>query len=197
MSLLHRLLVYLGLCAVALILSLIAVYSYGNWFSHDRYWQGTIARVQYNQARLIKGLVEELGSDSTVWADTKRLEKIFTALDNRLIVEVFQGDELVFSNDNQRYSRGRLLNSVSVAPGWELLLSDYLPPKWHASFVRWLKNPSRWFEPSFDYVTFPFLWFLAIHGLGLVTLSLAVKIRYLQQDVLSVLNKLESQRSET
>lgn len=191
-----RSLVYLGLCAAALVLSLIAVYSYGNWFSHDRYWQGTIARVQYNQALLIKNLVAELRHDNAVWGDKERLKMAFSVLNNHLIVEVFQDEELIFSNNNQRYPRGRLLDKVEVAPGWKLTLSNYLPPKWNASFIRWLKNPSRWFEPSFNHVTFPFLWFLAIHGLALLALSFVIKSRYLQRDVLAVLHKLESRRSE-
>src|SRR5690554_3369624 len=100
-----RSLVYLGLCAAALVLSLTAVYSYGNWFSHDRYWQGTIARVQYNQALLIKNLVAELRHDNAVWGGKERLKMAFSVLNNHLIVEVFQDEELIFSNNNQRYPR--------------------------------------------------------------------------------------------
>ena len=196
MKLRHRLLVHLGLLAVALMLSLVAVYSYGKWFSHDRYWHGTIERVQYNQARLIRGMLEGLVADGTVLSSQDTLARMFSTLDNRLVVEVFHDGELFFSNDNQRFTRGRLLEKVTLAQSWQVTLSSYQPPQWHGTFSRWLKNPARWFQPSFDHITFPFLWFLVIHGLALVGLGFVIKSRYLQRDVLAVLSRIESRRSD-
>lgn len=196
MELRHRLLVYLGLSAVALMLSLVAVYSYGKWFSHDRYWHGTIERVQYNQARLVHGMLEGLVADGTVLSSQDALAKMFSTLDNRLVVEVVHDGELIFSNDNQRFIRGRLLEKFTLAQSWQVTLSSYQPPQWQDTFGRWLKNPARWFQPSFDHITFPFLWFLAIHGLGLIGLGFVIKSRYLQRDVLAVLSRIESRRSD-
>ena len=196
MKLRHRLLVHLGLLAVALMLSLVAVYSYGKWFSHDRYWHGTIERVQYNQARLVRGMLEGLVADEAVLSSQDALAKMFSTLDNRLVVEVVHDGELIFSNDNQRFIRGRLLEKFTLAQSWQVTISSYQPPQWQETFSRWLKNPARWFQPSFDHITFPFLWFLAIHGLGLIGLGFVIKSRYLQRDVLAVLSRIESRRSD-
>lgn len=196
MELGHRLLVYLGLCALVLFLSLGAVYSYGKWFSHERYWHGTIERVQYHQARLVRGMLEELVSDGAVLSSQETLARMFSTLDNRLVVEVFHDGELFFSNDNQRFIRDRLLVDATLPDNWQVALSSYRPPQWHGTFSRWLRNPARWFQPSFDHITFPFLWFLAIHGLGLVGLGFIIKSRYLQRDVLAVLSRIESSRSD-
>src|SRR5690606_32364228 len=196
MTLKQRLLVYLGLLAVALVLSLVAVYSYGKWFSHARYWHGTIERVQYNQARLVRGMLEGLVADEAVLSSQDALAKMFSTLDNRLVVEVVHDGELIFSNDNQRFIRGRLLEKFTLAQSWQVTLSSYQPPQWQDTFGRWLKNPARWFQPSFDHITFPFLWFLIIHGLSLISLGFIVRSRYLQNDVLTLLRKAESSRSE-
>lgn len=197
MTLGRRLFVYLGLCAAACCLALISVYSYGKWFSHDRYWNGTIARVQYNQTRLLADLLMEVDLDTVFLSDPARLKRVFAALENHLIVEVTRSGELVFSNDNQRYVRGEILRRLElVEPDWEITLSSYRPPLWHYTFVRWLKNPSRWLEPSFDYVTFPFVWFLVIHALALVALGFVASSRYLRRDVLAVLQRLESERNQ-
>lgn len=192
----HRLLIYSGLGAVALLLSLVAVYSYGKWFSHERYWHGTIERVQYNQARLVRGMLEELAPDAAALASHERMKRMFAPLDNRLVVEIFHDGDLYFSNENQRFSRGRLLEKTTLPQNWQIALSGYEPPQWHRTFVRWLSSPARWFQPSFDHVTFPFLWFLAIHGLALVGLGFIIKSRYLQRDVLAVLSRIESDRGD-
>lgn len=190
-----RIPVFLGMLVLAACLSSVTVFTYGKWYSHDRYWHGTIARVAENQALLVRDLLLA-GDASQLQALTpEQLARMFSSLDNKMIVEVFADNELVYSNDNRRFARGSVLQTVGDQPH-VVVLSAYLPPTWKDLFLRWLKSPGRWFEPSFDPVTMPFLWFFAIYTLGLLCVGLLVKSTYLERDVLGALQALEKRAQE-
>ena len=91
----------------------------------------------------------------------------------------------------ERFIRGETLDVIEMQDGWRVSVITYQPPTWEQSFLRWLSRPGRWFEPSFDYITMPFLWFMAIYGLALLALGLAVKSSYLERDVLVALDRLD------
>jgi hypothetical protein len=185
------------LLLTAALLALFTTYAYGKLFSHDRYWLGTIARVQQSQAALIRALLDEFSVDGHLPTDKGRLSKMFAPMDRKLVVDVSRNGQEIYSNFNERFSRGQVIEVVQLPAGMRVVLGGYSPPNWNDTFVRWLQNPGRWFEASFDYVTVPFLWFQAIYALAFVAVGFAVKSSYLERDVLTMLRKVEQEYPST
>lgn len=185
-----RLRAWVLLLALILGAALVTTYSYGKWFSHERYWNGTIARVEVGQAHLIRDLVQAMPA-AIFDGSIDRWDRMFAALRNRLIVEVVHEQRLVYSNENQRFGRGRPLETVQVGEEWQLQITAYQSPAWSRNFRRWITNPARWLEPSFDHITWPFFWFAAAYFLAIVATGFAVKSRYLERDVMLVMRRIE------
>jgi hypothetical protein len=179
------------LLLIAVLLALLTTYTYGKLFSHDRYWLGTIARVQQTQAALIRTMLNEFLVDAKLPLEKDRLSRMFAPMDGKLIIDVSHHSNPIYSSFNGRFSRGRVIEVIQLADGVEVALGGYAPPGWDRNFLRWLQNPGRWFEPSFDHVTFPFLWFLAVFALAIFALGFAVKSSYLERDVMTVLRMVE------
>lgn len=105
-----RVMVFAGLMVTAALMATATVFAYGKWYGHNRYWHGTIERVQHTQAQLVHDLLLGMQTDSSLFLLPDRLDAMFASLRSKLIVEVFSGDEPVFSNDNGRFARGIDLN---------------------------------------------------------------------------------------
>ena len=186
-----RLIVIPVILLLALLLALFTAYAYGGLFGHPRYWNGTIERVAVGQAALIRSLVTEMVADRALPSDSASLARIFAPIDNRLIVEVRQQQEIVWTNANEHFARGMELDTLALVDGRQLMISSYQPPAWNRLFLRWLGQPARWFEPSFDPLTMPFLCFFAIYSLSLLALGLMVRATYLERDVLGLFKQLD------
>ena len=186
-----RLKVFAGFLSLAIVLSGVTTYAYGLLYSHDRYWNGTIVRVQERQAALIKSLLHATARDGQVDLAPEALGAMFAPLDGKLIIEVERGGDELFSNFNDSFPRSAHIDTVELAGGVRILISRYQPPTWNSQFLRWVKTPWQWFSPSYDYVTVPFIWFLVMYFLGLMMLGFAVKAAYLERDVMAVLRKYQ------
>ncbi len=187
-----RALVFSGIAITAILLGLATTYAYGNWVSHPRYWNGTIMRVQENQYALIASILRNSTGDASFSANSMDWRAMFEPTDGHLLIEVKNLGQLKYSNTNDRFERGMKLGSIELDEGWALNIFRYMPPSWNRSYIRWLKQPKRWLEPSFDPITMPFLWFSSIYALALLALGFVVKSRYLEHDVLVVLKRTES-----
>ena len=186
-----KLLVFGSIAVLTVLLAVATVYAYGKWFSHNRYWHGTIERVQVRQAALARSFLTSGAAVGTLPERREALAEMFAPFDGVMAVEVHRHDDLRYSNVVDRFIRGKTLDVIEMQGGWRVSVIAYQPPTWEKSFVRWLSRPGRWLEPSFDYITMPFLWFMAIYSLGLLVLGLAVKSSYLERDVLVALDRLD------
>lgn len=186
-----RLIVFGSIAVLTVLLATATVYAYGKVFSHNRYWHGTIERVQARQAAMVRSFFMSGAAVGTLPVQRDDLAKMFAPLDGVMAVEVHRHGDLHYSNVVDRFRRGETLDVIEMQDGWRVSVITYLPPTWENIFLRWLGRPGRWFEPSFDYITMPFLWFMAIYGLGLLALGLAVKSNYLERDVLAALDRLD------
>lgn len=178
----------LVLVLLVLVFALLTTYCFGRWFSHDRYWLGTIDKVQVTQANLIRSMV--LKSDNAADWSKDDLREVFAPVAGKIIVEVKEADAIIFSNDNHRFLRGEIIEEISLPNQKTIAVYRYSPPGWNGVFKRWLASPSRWFEPSLDFVTFPFLFFILVYGVGMVAVGFAIKARHLENDVLPVLRDI-------
>lgn len=186
-----RIIAVVVMAILSLALALATTYFYGMTFSHPRYWGGTIERVTTVQSALIESLVTGMGRGKEFPTSPEQLEKMFSSMQGKMIVESIRDDHLEWTNFNGKFSRGDVITEIDLGGGRSLLLSKYKPPEWNYLFFRWLKSPSRWFDPSFDYVTFPFLWFLSIYFISALTIVFMVKARYLERDVVDVFREIE------
>lgn len=186
-----RLRVFAGLLLAAILLAGVTTYGYGALYSHDRYWEGTIVHVQQTQAALIRSLLGVTVQDGDIDVAPDALELMFAPIDGKLIVEVERAGAVLFSNFNGRFARGAQIETVDLSGGVNVVISRYQPPTWNRTFLRWVKAPSQWASPSYDYVTIPFLWFSAMYFLGLLVLGLVLKASYLERDVMTALLKYQ------
>lgn len=184
-----RLRVFAGFLLLAILLAGITTYAYGLLYSHDRYWNGTIVRVQDGQAALIRSLLLATARDAQIDLAPEALGAMFAPMDGRLIIEVERNGGKLFSNFNGRFERGAEIETVEIAGGVKVVISRYRPPTWNRTFLRWVKAPFQWLSPSYDYVTVPFMWFSAMYFMGLMLLGFAVKAAYLEHDVMAALRK--------
>ena len=98
----------------AVLLALLTTYAYGKLFSHDRYWLGTMARVQDSQAALIRTLLSEFSIDENLPMDKGRLSRMFAPMDGKLVVDVSHHGERVYSSFNGRFGRGRAIAVIQL-----------------------------------------------------------------------------------
>ena len=171
--------------------SLITTYLYGFTFSHPRYWEGTIARVLKTEADLIEALISNTRQELNRDLKADQFEAMFGPLKDKVIIEAFEDGVLIWTNSNGKYGRGELISRFPSSDRQSIVLSRYKPPEWNTQFSKWLTTPQRWFEPSLDHITFPFVWFLSIYGLAAIAVVLAVRVSYLERDVLFVFQDIE------
>lgn len=187
-----RLIAVSVIALLSLALAVATTYVYGMTFSHPRYWNGTIERVTVVQSALIESLISEVGEGREFLPSSDRMENMFQAVKNKMIVESVKNGEIEWTNFNGKYSRGDVLRKIDVGGGRSIILSRYKPPEWNYLFLRWLKSPTRWFEPSYDHVTFPFFWFSSIYLVSILAFVFMIKSRYLERDVLNVFREIEA-----
>lgn len=176
---------------IAVLLSLVTTYFYGLQFSHPRYWEGTVERVVFRQAEFIRTVVDEFNDAKAFPKELTRVDRLFKPLDGKIVVELFDEGRLVWSNRNSAYSMGSTIETLPVFDNRVLVISRYEPPAWKMLFVRWMKSPSRWGEPSFDFITAPFAWFFSVYLLSIFCIAYAVKAAYLEKDVLKIFQSIE------
>ena len=186
-----RFLVFGSIGVLSVLLAMVTVYAYGKGFSHNRYWHGTIERVQVRQAALVRTLLTSRAAVGTLPEQKSALAEMFAPFDGVMAVYVHRHGDLRYSNAVSQFVRGETLDVIGMQDGWRVSVIAYQPPTWEKSFLRWFSRPGRWLEPSYDYITMPFLWFMVIYGLALLALGLAVKSNYLEHDVLVAIDRLD------
>lgn len=181
----------LAIVVVLLIIAMTTTYIYGMTFSHPRYWKGTIERVVATQASLIESLLTMKLSDSEASITPNKLDDAFAATNGKLIVDYLRRNEIIWTNENLKFKRGNLIKAFDINPEESFRIYSYAPPDWDFLFLRWIKNPDRWLEPSFDYVTLPFLWFFSLYIVSFFAIGYLIKSSYLEGDVMGALRDLE------
>lgn len=168
--------------------ALICVFLYGAVFQHDRYWNGTIARVQKTEAAILKSILQAPGVLMTLPQNPEALRGIFKPLDGKLVVEIKKKGDLYFSNVIERRNLGSKVEAFTVGDV-TISIHSYTPPTWGSRFTRWIKQPVRWFEPSFDFITYPFFFFFLIFLTSIYAIGWRIRAKYLSEDVLAKLNE--------
>ena len=189
----YRMLFYVLINAVAAALALIAVYAYGGLFQHDRYWKGTIKQVQDTEIALLRNLLALSGCPDKLFSRKQVIAELFQPLDRKLVVTVQRDGTIVYTNRVASWElQGTWESLCPESDQVEILVRRYEPPSWHSVFHRWLLHPHRWFAPSFDFVTVPFLFFLGIFSLFLYALSWKLRATHLSKEVLPILHELST-----
>jgi hypothetical protein len=174
----------------SIFLGLVSTYFYGKFFSHPRYWEGTIKRVVLTEVDLINDMQTELTVEQPFPTNSDSIDRMFSSLSGKIAIEILFEGQVIWSNKVKEYQVGNLLKEIPMSDGRVMSLSAYTPPAWRSQFIRWLKQPTRWFEPSFDFISFPFLCFTAIYLLSLTTIAFVTKASYLEKDAMKMLEIL-------
>ena len=176
-------------CAIATIFSAITTYTYGQFFQHNRYWNGTIKRVEETESKIATNLIQSIGLEKFVTVNRGNLENIFYPLKNKLVVEIRKSDIVLFTNQRSDRSIQETISSLNES-NLKLTISRYEPPTWRSTFFNWAKNPLKWFSSSSDFITAPFISFLLIYLLCIYTIGYRYRSKYLSHVVLRKLKNL-------
>ena len=174
------------------LLALVTEYSYGRWFSHDRYWEGTVQRVTWTQSQLVKNIFTKTELISSVGLEIQLIGEILQPLQNKILVEIDQDGLIIFSNASEIFNSDQVIEKFTLKNNIQVTISGYKPPSWNSIFLGgWVNNPAEWFSPKYDYITMPFLWFEAIYMLLFIAIGHLMRARYLEIDVVNILNTMQ------
>lgn len=178
--------------SIAMLFGLGLTYLYGQLFQHDRYWEGTIVRVEQTQSKLIESFVTRT---SFANFDKKDFSNLFSSLDGKMLVEIYDDNQPLYSNAPRWEVNTKNEVIAYTLDGMEVRWHTFQAPTWNTMFLSWLSYPRQWFTYKYDYITVPFVTFSLIIFLFLSLGSALLVNRYLQNDVLRSLQMLEGKRN--
>jgi hypothetical protein len=181
-----------GALFVSVLLALLSTYAYGAFFAHDRYWMGTKRLVDRKDAKLIEGMLKTPQLRAALPRDARSLSGVFEPVNGLLAVELWHGNDEIFSNRELRYASGEELARVALGEDTPsdrtddhtLIIHSYAPPTWSRQFWRWMRQPGRWLEPSFNVTTAPFAFLFSIILVGCLALGWRTRATHLEHEVL-------------
>jgi hypothetical protein len=182
-------------------LALVVTYAYWGVFAHDRYYDGTLKRVNDKDAALVAGLLDSAAAQAAFPRDREAFSRIFQPLYGLMLFELhFDGQEL-FSNSHPERRPGAVLKRVSLggstpadpSDDHTLVIRKYQPPSWNKEFRRWLSAPGKWVNTSRDRITGSFVAFFSLCFISVVALGWRARAGHLERQVLPHLRKVNGE----
>lgn len=194
---LNKKLYYLVTCVLfSGILSAATTYLYGSLFMHERYWLGTIERVNETQVNLLNNLLP-LSKIFKSKGKEHDLDKILEPLSGKIHIVANLDNEEIYSNlPNMHWKVKSKVSQITLPEGIELIISTYEPPTWNYQYLKWIKNPNEWLTPSKDFITVPFAFFSVIYLLAFYVFAWRMKAYYLAEEVLEIIRPSDLIKSE-
>lgn len=185
-----RSIVYGCTIAVALVVAMGSTYLYGAAFQHDRYWNGTIKRVEDTQIALLQSILDDQVVLRRLFEKERNRAALLGSLKGKLAVSFYASGKSIGSNRVEAWQTRDNRNIRIERADMRVQIKTYEPPSWHHQFMRWLRSPSQWGHPGYDHITAPFVAFFVFSILVGVALLWRSRAAHLERDVLADLNKL-------
>jgi len=173
--------------STSFLFAMLLIYLYGATFQHDRYWHGTLLKVQKTEAAIIANLLGDQSFKHLLTLDRTQLHQLFKPLDRKLLIEIVNNGTLFFDNTEHKFTKSTLIQEITHN-NTSLKISNYSPPSWNSIFLKWMTRPGRWLSPSFDYITIPFLLFFIIFLCISYALGWRVRSKHLSDHVLEMMH---------
>jgi len=186
-----RLTIALGTTLFALLLGLAIEAAYDSSFVHDRYWGGTIARVQLKDAALVSGFLQAPAVAEAVAEDPQLLWAALEPIRNNMAIRISRGDTELFNSAQGKRVVDDLILEESLPGGIELQIRRYESPPWSTHFFEWLTTPTEWFSPRFDSRTLPFFFFSAMTLSFSWILIWRHRAKHVEEQVIPLLKRLD------
>ena len=184
---------------ISVFITLVTIYFYGAW-QHDRYWNGTIGRVNQIETEVYEKLLRTNIVELYGERDFDRLGDIFAPLNGKLLIRLLDDrGRLVFSNLFGDRRLGEQIRRSEFSLGSTKFIVEfvrYKPPDWNQVFFRWLVHPSEWSKIKYDRITMPFIFFFVIWLLFFVSIIWRYKAHLESDRLFSVLHEFETERNE-
>lgn len=175
----------------SIVLSLFFTYLYGQFFQHDRYWKGTMHRVQETQIALINGFLDLEGAARLLAENRNQLSKVFDTVRGKLAITVESNNNIIYSNRIDSFNPQGTPQIINLGEyGLSITIDRYEPPTWSKNYISWLSRPVEWFSPRFDYITAPFLGLAFIFSSFISAFIWRYRAAHLSKDVLGILNRI-------
>lgn len=153
----------------------------GKWV-HDRYWSGTIYKVDTSTAELADAFLETKALRDAITeegpSDALRLAA------RHLVVERRRGEEVIWRLGN--HHEAELLSDIRTRPlddGSTLAFRRRTPPSWYFNLGQWIRRPGEWMTDRFDFITVPFIFFSLLSLLSCVAFVWRHRARYVENEV--------------
>lgn len=154
---------------------------------HERYWHGTIEKVNSTYIELLNNLLPRIDTFKSEGKEGD-LNEILDPLSGKIHIEASIDKKKIYSNlPNPNWKVKERISKITLPDGIEFIISNYEPPTWNYQYVNWIKNPSKWLTPSGDFITIPFIFFALIYLLFFYTFAWRMKATYLAEDVMDII----------
>jgi hypothetical protein len=187
----NRLFLYAILLALSVGVALPLVSIYGAW-QHQRYWDGTIEKVELRQVALTKSMFDGITAARLSELTPSQLYEMLTPLHYHFAVQVSVNGNVVHDSTGPDRTVEAVAYSLEIPQNKVVSISTYVPPKWTSNLGKWLKRPTEWFAHRFDFITMPFLFFVLIIFCGLLAFVWHYRARHLEGHVIPMLEELRS-----
>jgi len=188
--------IVLGISAA---MTFMTMYVFGKW-QHNRYWNGTIARVNQIESSVYDKLLKININEIYLNKDFNILRDVFEPLNGKLLIRLINYDgKIIFENLNKERQLGTILRQsiVDIGPDkLEIQIISYRPPPWRSEYFGWLTHFQKWFSIKYDRITIPFIFFFFIWSLSFVAVIWRYKAHLENDRLFNVLSEFETNKDE-
>lgn len=188
-------------------LSTLAIYGK---LKHDRYWEGTINKVQQTQIKLsismLEFMIDKKSSGTQFFHEDFR--NAFSPVRFFMPVKVYKNGELFFEQTGSYRSVKNHEYKKFTFDDFEILFGIYDAPSWfidqeafwgvgkNATFWRWIGSPEDWFTNKYDFIQVPFIAFFLLIYSALFALAYRFQANYFGKKVLATLEEIQKHQVE-
>ena len=204
----NKIILHLLVVTISLVGALVTTAVYGK-FKHDRYYKGTIDKVQQHQIKLsismLEFMIEKKSSDAEFFEEDFR--KAFYPVRYFMPVKVFKHGKLLFqysspykSINNHEYKKFKSADfeisfGIYGAPPWFIDQEAFWGVGKNATFWRWIGSPAYWFTNKNDYIHVPFIAFFLLIYSALFALAYRFQANYFGKKVLATLEEIKKHQA--
>ena len=203
-----KILLHLLVLTISLIGALLTTAIYGK-FQHDRYWEGTIYKVQKNQIKLSISMLEFLIDKKSSNAEflEEDFKDAFYPMRYFMPVKVYKNGELLFQySESKRPIKNHEYRKFASAD-FEILFGIYGAEPWFtdpeaflgvgkkAKFWRWVASPADWLTKKYDYIQVPFVAFFLLIYSALFAFAYRFQANHFGKKVLTTLEEIKKHQA--
>ena len=178
---------------ISALMTVVTMYIFGAW-QHNRYWDGTMNRVNEIESSVYQNLLAADFNDIFSKRNFDELKGVFEPLDGKLLIRLIdQNGSIVFDNAKESRKLGRTIQESQIKFGSEKFTVQFIrykPPSWSKEYGRWFLSITEWGKHKYDRITIPSIFIFCILLVGITAAIFYIKAREESRRYFSVYKEL-------